>query len=161
MAVMDQINSQFAPHVLVVQKNQSVRFPNSDDIRHHIYSFSQPKPLEIRLYKGEGSNPVTFEKPGVVVLGCNIHDQMLGYIYIAEHEITALTDENGVATLSTQANEFNIWHAKLSTSNSERVTVSRDTTASGAQLVSLSLLEEKKPEVKRRKFSRKFSPGGR
>ncbi|GAC07754.1 methylamine utilization protein [Paraglaciecola chathamensis] len=161
MAVMDQINSQFAPHVLVVQKNQSVRFPNSDDIRHHIYSFSQPKPFEIRLYKGEGSNPVTFEKPGVVVLGCNIHDQMLGYIYIAEHEITALTDENGVATLSTQANEFNIWHAKLSTSNSERVTVSRDTTASGAQLVSLSLLEEKKPEVKRRKFSRKFSPGGR
>ncbi|MBU3017049.1 methylamine utilization protein [Paraglaciecola agarilytica] len=161
MAVMDQVNSQFSPHVLVVQKNQSVRFPNSDDIRHHIYSFSQPKPFEIRLYKGEGSNPVTFEKPGVVVLGCNIHDQMLGYIYIAEHEITALTDENGVATLSTQANEFNIWHAKLSTSNSERVTVSRDTTASGVQQVSLSLLEEKKPEVKRRKFSRKFSPGGR
>tara|TARA_R110002124_G_scaffold8728_3_gene45978 strand:- start:168 stop:848 length:681 start_codon:yes stop_codon:yes gene_type:complete len=161
MAVMDQVNAQFSPHVLVVQKNQSVRFPNSDDIRHHIYSFSQPKPFEIRLYKGEGSNPVTFEKPGVVVLGCNIHDQMLGYIYIAEHEITALTDENGVATLSTQANEFNIWHAKLSTSNSERVTVSRDTTASGVQQVSLSLLEEKKPEVKRRKFSRKFSPGGR
>lgn len=161
MAVMDQINSQFSPHVLVVQKNQSVRFPNSDDIRHHIYSFSQPKPFEIRLYKGEGSNPVTFEKPGVVVLGCNIHDQMLGYIYVAEHEITAVTDENGVATLSTQANEFNIWHAKLSTSNSERVTFSRDITASGAQQVSLSLLEEKKPEVKRRKFSRKFSPGGR
>ncbi|QHJ12200.1 hypothetical protein FX988_02451 [Paraglaciecola mesophila] len=161
MAVMDQINSQFSPHVLVVQKNQSVRFPNSDNIRHHIYSFSQPKPFEIRLYKGEGSNPVTFEKPGVVVLGCNIHDQMLGYIYISEHEITALTDENGVATLSTQANQFNVWHAKLSTSNSERITISRDTAVSGAQLVELNLLEEKKPEVKRRKFSRKFSPGGR
>jgi plastocyanin len=159
MAVMDQINSQFSPHVLVVQKKQSVRFPNSDDIRHHIYSFSQPKPFEIRLYKGEGASPVTFDKPGVVVLGCNIHDQMLGYIYISEDEITAVTNKEGLATLITQANEFKVWHAKLSSSNSERVSVSRGTTNSGLQLVTLNLLEEKKPEDKRRKFSRKFSSG--
>tara|TARA_R110001632_G_scaffold104724_1_gene213841 strand:+ start:3213 stop:3920 length:708 start_codon:yes stop_codon:yes gene_type:complete len=159
MAVMDQVNSQFLPHVLVVQKNQSVRFPNSDDIRHHIYSFSQPKPFEIRLYKGEGSSPVTFDKPGFVVLGCNIHDQMIGYIYVAEHELTALTDENGEAILHTQATEFHVWQAKLSTSNSERITVTRETSDSAVQNVTLNLLEEKKPEVKRRKFSRKFSSG--
>ncbi|MEM5499336.1 methylamine utilization protein [Paraglaciecola mesophila] len=169
--VMDQINSQFSPHVLVVQKNQSVRFPNSDDIRHHIYSFSQPKPFEIRLYKGEDSTPIRFDKSGVVVLGCNIHDQMLGYIYIAENEITAVTDQNGLARLRTQATEFTFWHANLSASNSERVTKSfarehaqaNENTKSTINRVSefktvtLALLEKNKTEVKRRKFSRKFS----
>nr|WP_166422687.1 methylamine utilization protein [Paraglaciecola sp. 20A4] len=158
-AVMDQINKQFAPHVLVVQKGQSVRFPNSDDIRHHIYSFSQPKPFEIRLFKGEESSPVTFEQPGVVVLGCNIHDQMIGYIYIADHELTALTDENGEATLHTQATEFNIWQPKLSSSHSERIHIVRDAADVAQQKVTLPLLEETNTHVKKRTFSRKFSSG--
>lgn len=158
-AVMDQINKQFAPHVLVVQKGQSVRFPNSDDIRHHIYSFSQPKPFEIRLFKGEESIPVTFDQPGVVVLGCNIHDQMIGYIYIADNELTTVTNENGEATLHTRATEFNIWQAQLSSSHSERLHLTRDASDIGLQKVTLSLLEERKAHVKQRKFSRKFTSG--
>lgn len=171
IAVMDQINSQFSPHVLVIQKNQVVRFPNSDDIRHHIYSFSEPKPFEIRLYKGEHSTPITFDKSGIVVLGCNIHDQMLGYIYVAENEVTAITDPNGIARLRTQATEFTFWHANLSASNSERVkksfarenaqnnesTKRTSNRVNEMKTVTLTLLENKKTEVKRRKFSRKFS----
>ncbi|MCW4630031.1 hypothetical protein [Marinomonas rhodophyticola] len=52
VAVMDQVDESFLPRVLVVQKGQYVNFPNSDDIRHHVYSFSEPKTFEIKLYKG-------------------------------------------------------------------------------------------------------------
>ncbi|MEO2266432.1 methylamine utilization protein [Pseudoalteromonas pernae] len=83
--VMDQVDKSFAPHVLLVGKSSLVQFPNSDDIRHHVYSFSQAKPFELKLYAGQPKEPVRFETNGVVVLGCNIHDAMVGYIYVHEH----------------------------------------------------------------------------
>ncbi|MFQ3199198.1 MAG: plastocyanin [Paraglaciecola sp.] len=160
MAVMDQINKQFSPQVLVIQKNQSVGFPNSDDIRHHVYSFSAPKPFEIGLFKGQGSPPVQFDKAGVVVLGCNIHDQMIGYIYIAEDEITAVTDEDGQATLASSSEEYHIWHPRLSTSHADRIKYTFDGNTQNTQIVSLSLLLDKKKVVKRKFGGRKFGSGG-
>jgi len=83
-AVMDQKNRMFIPHVLPVQAGTAVRFPNSDDIRHHVYSFSPAKPFQLPLYKGTPANPVLFDKAGVVTLGCNIHDQMSAFIIVVD-----------------------------------------------------------------------------
>lgn len=160
MAVMDQVNQQFLPHVLVIQKNQSVDFPNSDAIRHHIYSFSAPKPFEIRLFKGKESSPMQFDKPGVVVLGCNIHDQMVGYIYIAEDEMTAVTDKNGLATLATSNQEYYIWHPRLSASNADRIKYTLNGDKRAIQKINLSLLPDKKKMLKSKFGGRKFSSGG-
>lgn len=97
--VMDQIDRQFVPHTLVVPVGAQVDFPNSDDVRHHVYSFSEAKPFELRLFKGEEAPPVTFERPGVVVLGCNIHDAMVGYILVTEHPRFAVSDAAGQVVL--------------------------------------------------------------
>ena len=113
-AVMDQINKQFVPNVLPLQKGARVDFPNSDNMRHHVYSFSQAKTFEIKLYSGNVSEPVLFNKEGVVVLGCNIHDQMIGYIYVYDKAIVALTNEQGEATLPLSAKEVTLWHPFLS-----------------------------------------------
>jgi len=83
-AVMDQRNRMFVPHVLPIQTGTSVRFPNSDDIRHHVYSFSPAKPFQLPLYKGTPANPLVFSKAGVVTLGCNIHDQMNAFIVVVD-----------------------------------------------------------------------------
>lgn len=118
VAVMDQINKQFVPHVLTVNQGQFVSFPNSDNIRHHVYSFSDPKPFEIKLYRGTPTSPDLFDKPGIVILGCNIHDRMVGYIYVADNELTAITDEDGVAGFDAQApDKVKIWHSRLSKSS--------------------------------------------
>jgi len=115
--VMDQINRQFSPHVLTINRGQFVSFPNSDNIRHHVYSFSDPKPFEIKLYRGTPTSPNLFDKPGIVILGCNIHDHMVGYIYVADNEMTAVTDENGMVVLEAPAtDEVKIWHSRLSKS---------------------------------------------
>ena len=93
--VMDQRNNQFTPGVLAVRVNTLVYFPNSDDVRHHVYSFSPAKRFELRLYHGLTAEPVLFDKPGLVVLGCNIHDSMVGYIYVVESEFFAVTANSG------------------------------------------------------------------
>lgn len=98
-AVMDQKDRMFIPHVLVIQTGTAVEFPNSDDIRHHVYSFSTPKPFQLPLYKGTPANPIIFDRPGVVTLGCNIHDRMAAFILIVDTPYFAKTDENGRAEL--------------------------------------------------------------
>jgi plastocyanin len=98
-AVMDQKNRMFIPHVLPVQTGTSVRFPNSDDIRHHVYSFSPAKPFQLPLYKGTPANPEVFDKAGVVTLGCNIHDQMTAFIVVVDTPYFDKTAANGRASL--------------------------------------------------------------
>lgn len=98
-AVMDQQHKQFVPHVLVVQTGTSVLFPNHDDVSHHVYSFSRSKPFELGLYKGQAYPPVVFDEPGTVVLGCNIHDGMLGYIKVVDTPYFALTNGEGAALI--------------------------------------------------------------
>jgi plastocyanin len=83
-AIMDQKNRMFIPHVLPIQVGTSVRFPNSDDIRHQVYSFSPAKTFQLPLYAGTPSTPLVFDKTGVVVLGCNIHDQMSAFILVVD-----------------------------------------------------------------------------
>ncbi|TYL47552.1 methylamine utilization protein [Marinomonas sp. IMCC 4694] len=114
VAVMDQIDESFVPRVLVIQKGQYVRFPNSDDIRHHVYSFSKPKAFEIKLYKGSDIPPVWFDKPGLVALGCNIHDDMIGYIVVADNAFSVKTDRNGRATLpAKQGDVVDLWSERM------------------------------------------------
>lgn len=81
---IDQIDKEYVPHVKVVMLGSRVYFPNKDNIRHHVYSFSPAKVFELPLYSGTPAAPVQFDKPGPVTLGCNIHDWMLGYIYVAD-----------------------------------------------------------------------------
>jgi plastocyanin len=98
-ADMDQRDQRFAPHVLAVRTGTQIKFPNSDNIRHQVYSFSTPKRFELRLYGGTPSDPVLFDKPGVVVLGCNIHDWMLGYVYVTDDPWFGVSDDKGTLTL--------------------------------------------------------------
>ncbi|NMH59913.1 methylamine utilization protein [Alteromonas ponticola] len=121
IAIMDQIDKQFSPNVLVVNKGQKVSFPNSDNIRHHVYSFSAIKPFEIRLYKGSNEAPVLFDKPGLAVLGCNIHDNMVGYIYVADQELAQVTDSGGSVQLSApDITEVMIWHPDLGVGSAQK-----------------------------------------
>ncbi len=98
-AVVDQSDRQFVPHVSAVERDTVVDFPNSDQIRHSIYSFSAPKTFERRLYRGFEAAPVHFDQPGLVVLGCNIHDYMLGYVYVLETSLFGVTDDRGLTTI--------------------------------------------------------------
>jgi plastocyanin len=99
-AVMDQRQLAFVPRVLVVATGTSVEFPNNDTVSHQVYSFSPAKKFQLPLYKGARHPPVSFERPGLVVLGCNIHDEMVGYIYVTDAPLYGMTDPQGVLHLA-------------------------------------------------------------
>ncbi|MGH7960531.1 MAG: methylamine utilization protein [Candidatus Binatia bacterium] len=94
-AAMDQVHRAFVPSLLPVVVGTEVRFPNYDQIHHHVYSFSEAKNFELPLYKGEDAPPVLFDKVGVVKVGCNIHDWMSGTILVLPTPYSAVTDESG------------------------------------------------------------------
>ncbi len=89
--LMDQVGKRFVPEVIAISTGDSIRFPNSDDIRHHVYSFSVPLTFELPLYSGEPENPVLFREAGMVIVGCNIHDRMQGNIYIFDKQLHAVS----------------------------------------------------------------------
>jgi len=98
-AVMDQVDKQFVPRVLPITVGTEVRFPNHDQIHHHVYSFSRVKTFDLPLSKGEEAPPVVFDQPGVVKVGCNIHDWMMGVILVVPSPVFATTDDGGAFTL--------------------------------------------------------------
>lgn len=116
-AIIDQIDKTFVPRVSAIAVGTTVTFPNKDNIKHHVYSFSPPKVFQLKLYHGLAAQPVTFDEPGLVVLGCNIHDGMIAYVYVVDTPHFALSDTNGIARLASLApgpHELDAWHFQMS-----------------------------------------------
>ncbi|WCM23821.1 methylamine utilization protein [Paraburkholderia bryophila] len=99
-AIIDQVRRQFVPLVSVVQTGASISFPNKDNIEHDVYSFSPAKKFELKLYHGIPAHPVVFDKPGLVVMGCNIHDMMIAYLLVVDTPYFAKTDAQGHASIA-------------------------------------------------------------
>ena len=115
-AEMAQTAKQFDPKVLVVPVGTSVQFPNRDTVRHHVYSFSPAKPFELKLYAGSAANPVVFDKTGVAVLGCNIHDNMTAWVVVVEtpyYGRSAMPGKVILANVPAGSYSLRVWHPAL------------------------------------------------
>jgi len=140
---VDQVDKEFSPLVTVVLVGAAVTFPNHDDVRHQVYSFSPARRFELPLYAGVPAQPVVFDKPGVVVLGCNIHDWMVGYVYVSESPFFAKTGKDGktvLAELPARAYVVRVWHPQLETSEDatqRTIDVARDKRVESAWAVQL------------------------
>ena len=113
---VSQAKRQFAPRVTLITLGTKVTFPNFDTVRHHVYSFSPIKTFELKLYAGVPNAPVTFDKPGVAVLGCNIHDTMAAWIVVADTPWFGRSAANGRARIEgVPAGNYRLrlWHAGL------------------------------------------------
>jgi plastocyanin len=124
-AIMDQVNLSFLPDVLVIPVHSTVQFPNSDAVSHQVYSFSPARQFQLPLYRGKPYPPVQFDQPGVVTLGCNIHDNMLGYIVVTAAPYFGRADEHGgwsVPEIPAGRLRVRLWHPLLNESGElERV----------------------------------------
>jgi plastocyanin len=122
IAIIDQINKRFVPMVIAIQKGQRVNFPNKDNIRHHVYSFSPIRQFSTGLYAGIPADPILFPEPGIATLGCNIHDSMVGYIFVSEWADVAVTQNDGIVKFSTTATPslVKVWHPWASASHNQQ-----------------------------------------
>jgi plastocyanin len=122
--VVDQIDKEFVPYVKPVRVGSTVRFPNKDNIRHHVYSFSPAKQFELPLYSGTPAKPVLFDKVGIVKLGCNIHDWMIGYVYVTETPYFGKTGANGrvdLDELPPGRYRVQVWHPLMEVSEDQTI----------------------------------------
>lgn len=111
--IVAQSMQQFLPRVTVVPVGSYIEFPNRDTTQHHVYSFSEAKQFELELYKGESQNPVQFDQAGIVALGCNIHDWMLGYVYVTSDPLFGVTTADGSLSLAVSHQDIDsltVWH---------------------------------------------------
>lgn len=117
-----QKNQQFDPFVLIVPQGASVAFPNLDDVRHQVYSFSPAHPFELKLYGKDQTRTVRFDKAGVIALGCNIHDNMVAFIKVVDTPYAAKTGANGQAVVHgapAGAASVKVWHPYLRAAGNE------------------------------------------
>jgi plastocyanin len=115
-AIMDQVNLAFVPDVLVIPVHSTVQFPNSDAVSHQVYSFSSARRFQLPLYRGKPYPPVQFDLPGVVTLGCNIHDNMLAYIVVTAAPFYGRADDRGYWTTADVPEgryRVRVWHPLL------------------------------------------------
>lgn len=113
---IEQVDKTFRPRVLVVTPGSAVSFPNRDRVRHHVYSLSAAKSFELKLYSGVPASPVVFDRSGVAVLGCNIHDNMAAWVVVAETPYAGVAGPDGRIQLNNvPAGNYRLrtWHPGL------------------------------------------------
>ena len=114
--VVSQKNIQFHPFLTIIPVGADVSFPNFDSTKHHVYSFSPAKRFELKLFARDQSRTVHFDKPGVVALGCNIHDAMSAFIVVTDSAWTARSNAQGLALFADAPNaagRLTVWHPYL------------------------------------------------
>ena len=122
-------NQQFVPWVTAVQAGALINLPNLDPVKHHAYSISPAKKFELPLYSGTPKEPLLFDKPGIVAIGCNIHDWMSAYVCVLETPFFAITEADGSAQLRGLAPgvyDVEVWQPRLkgeASANKQQVTV--------------------------------------
>lgn len=114
-AIIDQVNKKFVPHVSIVRTGTAVTFPNSDNIRHQVYSFSDAKNFTLKLYAGSPKQQVVFDKPGLVALGCNIHDDMIAFLGVVDTPYFGKVSDAGALSLDLPAGHYaiRVWNPAL------------------------------------------------
>lgn len=143
--VIAQNHEEFEPFVTAIAVGTRVKFPNQDTVAHHVFSQSKAKPFEIPRYRGEPKDTIVFDQPGVVALGCNIHDWMLAYVVVLATPYFAKSGADGLVPLAAvPAGRYRleVWHPRVR----EMVTREMSVTPADAatQVISVTLRPDKR-----------------
>lgn len=111
-----QVDESFVPRVVAVPVGSIVDFPNDDSIYHNVFSLSSAKNFNLGRYPRGKSQSVTFDKPGVVRVFCDIHSHMSATVIVFAHPWFAIPDEAGrfqLPEVPPGDREITAWHERL------------------------------------------------
>ena len=151
---IDQKDTAYHPAVSVIPVGAQVQFVNSDSWGHHVYSFSKAKKFDLTVAANRTSAPILFDTPGVAVIGCNIHDRMLAYIYVNGDGQPAKTDKSGSARfLGLPAGDYTVsaWHPMLR-SKRKRPTIEVTVRTDGETGADIAVDLKRQGKKKRKKY---------
>jgi plastocyanin len=146
---LSQSGQEFSAYVTPLLVGTAVVFPNRDSVAHQVYSLSPAKKFTFPLYKPGTEPTVVFDQPGVVVLGCNIHDWMSAYIVVLATPWFARTPADGTATIAAVPPgryRAEVWQPRLAKAETRELTVAAD-----AAPASLAFTLALKPDLRIRR----------
>ena len=144
-AVIAQADEEFSPYVTAIVVGTRVSFPNRDKVQLHVYSLSKPKRFELPLYRGESKEPVLFDQPGVVTLGCNIHDWMSAHIVVLATPYFARSGADGLVPLQNLPPgryRLDVWHPRMAAPVMRDVVITA--TDAATQVISVTLRPDRR-----------------
>jgi len=159
--VMDQVQRQFVPDLLLVAAGDRVSFPNSDSIRHHVYSFSPTRTFDFELYGNAEAPSVDFPQAGFVIVGCNIHDNMIGHIVVSATGEFLQSDDQGAMDISSLSTDdgWYAWHPWMATAGIQPIAAS-DLTSASVNVIAVEA-PQARPETDLESRFRRRLQGGR
>ena len=102
---------------------------------------------------------MTFDKTGVVTIGCNIHDSMLAYIYVLDTPYFVKTKSNGLGAIKNMPAgkyKLTVWHPRLKRGNKTKFTVQLQEQGALEREFKLELKDSKKAKLKKKSSSYKY-----
>jgi plastocyanin len=142
-----QNGEEFSTFVTPLVVGTTVNFPNEDKVSHQVYSLSSAKKFAFPLYKPGTHGTVTFDRPGVVALDCNIHDWMLAYVVVLETPLFAKSTGNGTATIAGVAPgryRAEVWHPRLAKSETREISLATTDAAPRTEGFTLALKPDRR-----------------
>jgi len=143
--IIVQNDEDFQPYVTVIVVGTRVNFPNQDKVAHHVFSQAKAKSFEIPRYRGEPKETILFDQPGIVPLGCNIHDWMLAYVVVLATPHFAKSPASGAVTLTglpVGRYRLDVWHPRVREMATREIAVS--STDAAMQVISVTLRPDKR-----------------
>ena len=143
--VVTQSGEEFSPYVTPVVAGTRVVFRNDDKVKHHVYSATQPTKFDLPLSGGETKNSVLFDRPGVIPIGCNIHEWMSAYVVVLNTPYFASSSAAGLAALpAVPAGRYRleIWHPRLAKTDTRELTLTA--TGDAPLVVTLTLKPDRR-----------------
>ena len=128
-AAVDQRSKAFVPHVSVITRGTTVQFPNNDTIFHNVFAYYQAKKFDLGMYPRGAVKAVTFDKPGLVALLCNVHSDMSAYIMVVDTPYYAVADKQGhfhIPNVPAGNYTVHVWH-ESGAETTQSLTVNADT----------------------------------
>jgi hypothetical protein len=141
-AVILQVGEEFKPYVTPVVAGTRIRFPNRDKIAHHVFSLSPAKRFDIPRYRGDPKDTILFDQPGIVSLGCNLHDWMAAYVVVLATPYFGLSAGDGHVTLTSLPPgryRLEVWHPRLKEPERRELSVAAPATATQVIAVTLGI----------------------
>ncbi|MEW6730819.1 MAG: hypothetical protein AB1489_05755 [Acidobacteriota bacterium] len=139
-----QVKKKFVPRVVVIQTSQKVDFPNDDPFQHNVFSSSELKRFDLGLYQAGESRPVSFSRPGVIPIFCNIHPQMKAYVIVVKTPYYTQSNDKGEISLQNVpagSYRLKVWHERCRQENLDKLTRQITVGQTGFNLGSIELDE--------------------
>ena len=114
--VLDQVQCRFTQHVVLVPVGATIEYRNSDSVPHNVHTYSIKNTAFNRTLAAKSSHKQLIEEAETIQIKCDIHPWMSTFVFAADTNFAALTDEHGAFAIpGLPPGEYTarVWHEKL------------------------------------------------